>query len=101
MRNKKGPERVGGLVDGFLRAKGLREHVLQAGVVEEWEERVGEAIARVTRAKEVQEGTLIVEVKSSAWLSELSLMRGEILRQVNEGRSEGRVDRIVFRLAEQ
>ncbi|MFC1791012.1 DciA family protein [Gemmatimonadota bacterium] len=43
---------------------------------------------------------MVVEVKSSAWLMELNLMKGEILRQVNEGRTEGLIENIVFVLAE-
>jgi predicted nucleic acid-binding Zn ribbon protein len=70
-------------------------------VVEEWEPKVGEAIARVTRARCVRDETLIVEVRSSAWLMELDLMKAAILERVNEGRSEGLVARIVFVLAEQ
>jgi len=101
MDEAKGPERVGDLLGGFLRKAGLREAVLRADAVEEWEERVGEAIGRVTRAQGVRGTTLVVEVKSSPWLMELNLMKEEILRKVNEGRAEGLIERIVFVLAEQ
>jgi predicted nucleic acid-binding Zn ribbon protein len=95
-----GPQKVGELLGGFLEKKGLREAVLRADVVEDWEERVGEAIGRVTRAQGVRDATLIVEVRSSPWLMELNLMKEEILRKVNEGRTEGLVEGIVFVLAE-
>ncbi len=101
MPDRKGPEKVGNLLGGFLQAKGLREPILRAGIVEEWEGKVGEAIARVARARCVRDDALIVEVRSSAWLMELNLMKGEILERVNEGRTEGLVGRIVFVLAEQ
>jgi predicted nucleic acid-binding Zn ribbon protein len=101
MDESKGPERVGDLLGGFLKKAGLREAILRADAVEEWEERVGEAIGRVTRAQGVRDATLVVEVKSSAWLMELNLMKEEILRKVNEGRKEGLIKRIVFVLAEQ
>ena len=100
MTREKGPERVGDLLGGFLEKKGLREALERAGVTEEWEERVGEAIGEVTRARGVQEKTLFVEVRSSAWLMELNLMKEEILARVNEGRDEGLIERIVFVLAE-
>jgi predicted nucleic acid-binding Zn ribbon protein len=96
----KGPEKVSDVLGGFLRKSGLREPVLRAGVVDEWGDRVGEAIARVTRAQGVRDSTLIVEVRSSSWLMELNLMKEEILRQVNEGRTEARIEKIVFVLAE-
>lgn len=101
MGNAKGPERVGDLLSGFLSKAGLREAVIRADVVGEWDERVGEAIGKVTRAQGIRGTALIVEVRSSAWLMELNLMKDEILEKVNEGRTEGLVERIVFILAEQ
>ncbi len=44
---------------------------------------------------------LIVEVRSSAWLNELDMMKDEILRRLNEGRDEGRIEAIRLVLAEQ
>ena len=68
MADPKGPERIGDLLGGFLEKAGLREALVRADVVEEWEERVGEAIGRVTRAQGVRNTALIIEVRSSAWL---------------------------------
>ena len=100
MGDKKGPEKVGDLLGGFLEKAGLREALVRADVVEEWQERVGEAIGKVTRAQGVRDTALIVEVRSSAWLMELNLMKEEILARVNDGRKEGLIERIVFVLAE-
>jgi predicted nucleic acid-binding Zn ribbon protein len=94
-----GPEKVGNLLEGFLRKKGLRAPLRQAEAVEDWDDRVGEAIAGVTRAQGVRQGTLIVEVKSSAWLMELDFMKREILQRVNRDREEAPIEKIVFVLA--
>jgi len=96
----KGPEKVGVVLGAFLEKAGLREAVVRAEAVDEWEDRVGEAIAKVTRAQGIREKTLIVEVRSSAWLMELNLVREEILGRVNQGRREGLIEKIVFVLAE-
>lgn len=101
MADGKGPEKVGDLLGGYLRKAGLREGVLRADLVDAWQDRVGEAIGKVTRAQGVRDGTMIVEVRSSAWLMELNLVKGDILRKVNEGREEALIERIVFVLAEQ
>jgi predicted nucleic acid-binding Zn ribbon protein len=95
-----GPQRVGKVLGDFLKDRGLHEPVLRNEAMEEWDQRVGEAIARVTRVQGVRDAALIVEVRSSSWLMELNLMRGEILRRVNEGRTEGLIEKIVFVLAE-
>lgn len=48
---------------------------------------------------EVRGDTLIVEVVSSAWLAELSMMRGLILDRVNAVRTGPAIGKIRFRLA--
>lgn len=97
---KEGPQKIGEVLSGFLEKAGLRDTLLRAEAVDEWEERVGGAIANVTKAQGVRDTTLIVEVRSSSWLMELNLMKEEILRRVNEGKAEARIERIVFVLAE-
>ena len=101
MNDHKGPERIGDLLGSFLEKKGLREALDRVDAAGEWPERVGDSIGEVTRARGVSGTTLFVEVKSSAWLMELNLMKEEILNRVNEGRDQGLIERIVFVLAEQ
>jgi predicted nucleic acid-binding Zn ribbon protein len=98
---KQGPVKVGKILDDFLDRAGVRVQLERTTALEEWPGRVGEAIARVTNPRSVSEGTLIVEVRSSAWLMELNMMRTEILRRVNEGREQAPIDRIVFVLGDQ
>jgi predicted nucleic acid-binding Zn ribbon protein len=93
---REGPVRVGALVGDYLERAGVREQVERTGVLDVWPERVGSAIAEVTRARGVAEGTLFVEVRSSAWLMELNMMRADILRRLNEGRESAPLERIVF-----
>ena len=100
MKAKTGFERVGDLVDGLLGSRGLQEQVKRVGVLELWPEIVGEKLAEVTRARGVSEATLFVEVPSSAWLSELNMMKREFLERVNERLPDAPLERIVFVLAE-
>jgi predicted nucleic acid-binding Zn ribbon protein len=99
-KRDRGPEKVSEVLGDFLERSGLREPFLRAEAVDQWEERMGEAIARVTRAQGIRGTSLVVEVRSSAWLMELNLMKGEILHRVNEGRQEALIEKIVFVLAE-
>ena len=101
MSGRDGPTRVGELVDSFLEQKGVRRQVRRMSVLEEWDDAVGEGIARVTRARSVSDGTLFVEVRSSPWLMELNMRKAEILARVNEERDEAsRIDRLVFVMGE-
>jgi predicted nucleic acid-binding Zn ribbon protein len=96
----RGPTRLGVVLDGVLQRHGLQDQVRRMGVLDVWPEIVGEHIASVTRARVVSDAALIVEVRTSAWLMELDMMKGELLGRVNERLPETPLERIVFVLAE-
>ena len=99
--NDAGPTRVGGLLDALLQKKGLGLQIERIGALDVWSAAVGEKISDVTEAKTVVASTLFVEVRSSAWLMELSLMKRALLEGVNaELSGEGAIDRIVLTLME-
>lgn len=83
-----------------LEEVGVAEHVERLRALDLWPEVVGEQVARVTNARGVDERTLIVEVRSSAWLMELNMMRGDIVQRLNERMYEVPIDRVVFVLSE-
>ncbi len=96
-----GPTRVGDLLGSLLEKKGLGVQIERVAALEVWSEAVGQKISDVTEAKTVVASTLFVEVRSSAWLMELSLMRAALLERVNAGLGrEGTIDRIVLTLME-
>lgn len=83
----------------YLSKSGLRKRVQQGEVVAEWPRLVGPKIAAVTQPLHVSaDSTLFVAVKTSAWMSELSLLEPELLRAVNAGSGDKRVRKIRFRL---
>jgi len=79
---------------------GIRDRVERARAASHWEELVGPHIAGVTRNARVAGSTLFVEVEGAAWMTELSMMRRDLLRRLNAGRDEGRIEKIVFLQAE-
>lgn len=95
-----GPERLSDVLGAFLRDSAIGERVAEASIVPEWAERVGPGIAGVTTPLRVSRGTLLVGVRSSAWLMELRLMEREILTRLNAGRAEGRIERVRFLMSE-
>ncbi|TVP75594.1 MAG: DUF721 domain-containing protein [Gemmatimonadales bacterium] len=96
----KGPDHIGNMLDGLMKKWGIRDGVEEQEILELWPEIVGPGIAEVTRARAIARGTLFVEVRSSAWMSELGLLRHDLMRRINAGRKAGRVEKIVFLLAE-
>ncbi|MCH7992638.1 MAG: DUF721 domain-containing protein [Gemmatimonadetes bacterium] len=100
MTTTSGPIRIASVLERVLEKHGVREQVQRMGVLDLWPDIVGEHLGKVTRAKGVSDATLYVEVRSSAWLMELNMMRGEFLERVNERMVEVPLKRIVFVLAE-
>jgi predicted nucleic acid-binding Zn ribbon protein len=93
------PQLVGELIPAYLAKKGFAAKVEAASVVPEWEDLVGGAIAAVTTPLRVSEGTLIVAVTTSAWMRELDLMKSELMRRLNAGKRQGRIEHLVFVMA--
>lgn len=93
-----GPEKVDSLLSEFLEKEGVADDLARVSVVDEWDALVGDRIAGVTRARSVNGGTLVVEVRSSAWLMELNMMKGAVLERVNEGRDVP-LEKLVFVLS--
>jgi predicted nucleic acid-binding Zn ribbon protein len=89
------PLRVAEVLAGYLRTSGLAARVEQAGVVTGWSALVGPEIARAAVPESVTpDGTLFVQVRSSAWRQELSLMTPDIMARINAGKKKGRIERI-------
>lgn len=78
------PAAVGEVLAAVLARAGLTERVAQAGVIPAWPSLVGAQIAEVTDPVRLQgDGTLVVRVRSHAWMQELSLMERELLQALN------------------
>jgi len=90
------PESLGGLVQATLERLGIGTRVARAQVIADWPELVGPHIADVARPVRIRGSTLFVAVESAAWRNELSLMRPQLMRKINAGRNEGRIERILF-----
>ena len=96
---KRKPESLGNVVGNYLRDSKLQDRVDQASVVPEWELLVGKQIARVTKPISVTaDGTLFIAVKTNAWMTELSLMEPQILRELNAKVGRQRVRKIRLQL---
>ena len=96
----KKPVALGSIVDKILEDHGVLDQVRRMSVLDEWSALVGDAVARVTRARSVEDGVLIVEVRSSPWLMELNMMKGDFVRRVNDYMPDTPIERIVFVQAE-
>jgi predicted nucleic acid-binding Zn ribbon protein len=88
------------VLQGILEKHGVSKQIERMGILELWPEIVGQKLAEVTKVKGVDDAALFVEVRSSAWLTELSMMKDAFLERVNQRLEQAPIDRIVFVLAE-
>lgn len=91
---------AGVLVAATLAQHGLTEAVRTYRIAAEWDELVGERIARRTRPTGISRRVLYVQVASSAWLHELGLMKAQLLDVLWDALGEPRLfDDLTFKLA--
>lgn len=100
MRGDRGPTRVAAVLPEVLEKHGVRDQVRRMEVLDLWPEIVGEPLAALTRATGIENAKLFVEVRNSAWLMELNMMRDAFLERVNARLGDTPLERIVFVLAE-
>ncbi len=89
-------EPIGKILTEVLRDLGLSKKLLEQRAVVEWSDIVGRRVAEHARALRVDNGRLFVEVDSSVWLQELTLMKRSILRQINDRIGRTAIDNIHF-----
>jgi predicted nucleic acid-binding Zn ribbon protein len=78
------PSSISDVLASVLKQAGITDRVAQAAVVPEWASLVGARIASVTEPLSVTpDGTLFVAVTTHAWMTELSLLEPELLKQLN------------------
>jgi len=94
------PVPLGDVLRRFLDQQGLAKRVGQATAMEAWPGVVGPAVAAAARPLVVtSDGTLIVAVRSSAWMNELSLMERELLEALNRANPSAPLTKIRWQIA--
>ncbi|MBI1909105.1 MAG: DUF721 domain-containing protein [Deltaproteobacteria bacterium] len=61
-----------------------------------WPTLVGSTVAQNSQPVSLRDKNLFIWVKNSSWMTELSLMKGEILKKVRESRGDGKIEEIRF-----
>jgi predicted nucleic acid-binding Zn ribbon protein len=68
----------------FLRVSGLETPLLQRMLIDSWGEVMGPVIAKYTEQVFISNQTLMVKINNSALRAELSMMRTQIVRLLND-----------------
>jgi len=93
----KQPLPLAALLEAVFAGKPAERRMREAKVWQVWEEAVGAQIAAKSEPAAFRDGTLTVRVAGSAWLQQLSLMKPDIIRHLNEAVGAPLVSDIFFK----
>ena len=72
------------LLPQFLRDEGLETPLMQKRVIDSWDTVVGPTVARYTVTKYISNQVLHVKIQNPALRQDLSMMRQQLLKRLNE-----------------
>lgn len=94
------PRTAAAAIGAALQFRGITDEIRKNRLLTEWTELVGPKISARTRPYGVVDNTLVVEVASSAWLQELTMLRAQILSGLLDRLGEPRLfGELKFKLA--
>jgi predicted nucleic acid-binding Zn ribbon protein len=92
-------EAIGALIQRYLRDHGHETRIAQASALDDWARVAGPQISRIAEAVSISaDGTLVIAVRTSAWMSELALHEREFLDRLNASADRPPVRRLRWQL---
>ncbi len=74
---------VGAVIAQVLRENGLEKPLLEHRLIEAWPTLMGSLVQKYTGTIEIQNGVLIVQIKSAALRQELFIARHQLVERLN------------------
>lgn len=91
------PQPLGVAIEGLLDDQGWRTSAAVGSVFGRWEQIVGEALAAHTRPGGFADGELLVIADSTAWATQVRLLRAQLIRRLNSELGNGTVTGVKVR----
>ena len=91
------PQPLGMAIEGLLDDQGWRTSAAVGSVFGRWEQIVGEALAAHTRPGGFTDGELLVIADSTAWATQVRLLRAQLIRRLNSELGDGTVTGVKVR----
>jgi predicted nucleic acid-binding Zn ribbon protein len=84
-------------IDKLLKAYKISDKMQEIDLQKEWEEMMGETIARKTKSLELRKRLLIIKIESSVLRHELSFAKEKLKESLNTKLKKRVIDDILFR----
>ena len=90
------PDSAANAIAGLVRDRGWSSTIAVSELFVGWSEAVGPAVADHAQPVSLREGQLVVQCDSTAWATQLGLMRPQILAHLGERFPDAPVERLRF-----
>lgn len=90
------PRGLGDVVDALALQLGWNSALAKSDLLEGWEQLAGEETARHAIPDQIADGVLVVRCESTAWATQLRMMRSELLVRIGERFPDAGIESIRF-----
>lgn len=97
---KQKPERIDGVVKSVIERLDKQSNPTSDDIAKIWKEIAGEKAFRHSRPNSLRKKRLVINVDASAWLYELTMKKGELLKMLKEKVGEDKIKELQFRIGE-
>ncbi len=95
------PRLLGKVLKKFIASNSIGESITQLELLSNWEDILSPILSKHAKPVGIKGNELIVEVSSSAWLNELSFLKGEMKNRLNREAGRELIKEIRFYLKEE
>lgn len=100
MRTHGSLDSVAFILEGLARRLGLETKLLESRLRRQWPDIVGEQVAAHTRPEQIRFKKLLVHVRHSVWLQQLTFLKPALLQKINDAAGEPLVSELVLRIGD-
>ena len=94
---RKKEKKIGSLLDDFVRVNNLQHGLAEYRVTKAWNTLLGKSVALATRSIYIKDRKLFVKIHSSVMRNELTMIKGDIVRRLNETAGAEVIDDVIIR----
>lgn len=94
---RKKEKKIGSILDDFVRANNLQRGLAEYRISKGWSELLGKSVSMATKSMFIKDRKLIVKLHSSVMRNELSMIRTDLTKRLNEYAGADVLDDVIFR----
>ena len=94
---RKSEQKIGSLLDEFIRVNHIEQGLAEYRMKKAWNEMLGVGVSKSTQSLYVHNRILFVKIHSSVMRNELSMMKDEIIKRLNESAGRNIIEDLIIK----